>query len=760
MSDNTKKSPLPFIRDHRLIELVKKRSDATLVEQRQWLRPETFRWRREDERFSEAPADLAESWAWEDVADRTTFLADVDPRLRVITVNAGAGKTMAALQSQYLLQQVHSDHLCILVNFSHLPTTADDIWGPTAEHSCLVRWFCENAGTKEAPRRDVAGLIGYKIRIGKLTLIVEAFDQTTSGRNTKDIASALQKFLELYPTVRCICTGRPHAIVDQCWEPLFQHDTWQFVQVEAFSKKQAEVFVGTDRWKLCQRLDATELFVPRSLEAIRNIQPIEKLKDIRTASQLYWRSLIYTLEKARDTQNPNMFRIPGESWEIKTHHALQLFALLAFECNRQGCLDGVQSGMPFRVFFDELWRRHKAYLHEEYGITSKPKLEEMFTTLARLNTAIDFAAFDHEGISQVIFQNRTLQDFLAAIWMCTHATPKDRGWFNKQKYVRWNKSTHTHYQMWKLTVEMPNEWQGQMMARFDKAYIKAVRSLFAPSTPDHSAIRSTEMIWRCWPLLAVIAKQQDATGIAAEKVLDNFCGEYPQILNGSRITAAKQICEDFETWFVTIDPNAASWKAGELDSHGKPLPIVDRRYRMAKYTLTNELFALFAPDQEERYVAKGTEWGVDFSKYVLRRRVPVVAIDWYDAWCVSKWLGSELPTEQEWEYACRAGQRTPFSVGNGNELTEVDARFGKGWKELATDVDAFAKGNAWGLYQMHGNVWEWCSSWYDGDESSRCLRGGSFVSDPGRCRSAARHGYSPASSNDRIGVRLSRAASD
>lgn len=94
-------------------------------------------------------------------------------------------------------------------------------------------------------------MIGYKIGTGKLTLIV-AFDQTTSGKSTKDIASALQKFLELYPQVRCICTGRPHAIVDQCWEPLFQHDTWEFVQVEASSKEHAETIVGADRWKLCQ----------------------------------------------------------------------------------------------------------------------------------------------------------------------------------------------------------------------------------------------------------------------------------------------------------------------------------------------------------------------------------------------------------------------------------------------------------------------------------------------------------------------------
>jgi hypothetical protein len=557
--------PLPFIADHQLLELVRKRPDATKAEKRRWLLPETFRWRRDAERLKEGPDDLSKDWAWEEIPNRTGFLANTDQRLRVITVNAGAGKTIAALQSQYLLQQVHSDHLCLLINFSKLPTTAEEIWGPRPETSCLVRWFCERESTKDAPRSEIARMIGAKMRAGKLTLIVEAFDQTTKGKNTHDLAECLRTFLEMHPKVRCLCTGRPHAIVDACWEHLFQHGEWQFIHVDAFTKKQSELFVGPQRWKLCQKLKATELFVPRSLEAIRNIKSVEKLWGLRTASQLYWESLIYTLQKARDTQNPDTFRSPDGSWEIRTHHALTLFALLAFECNRQGFLDGLPAGPMFTDFFAELWTRHKQFLQEEFGLLSKPSLETTLTTLSRLNAAIDFAALDHDGITQVIFQNRTLQDFLAAIWMCTESSAADQDWFSEQRFVRWKQESRTHYQMWKMVVEMPEESDGRMIARKNATYVKTVSVLYEPSTAEKPAVRSTEMIWRSWPVLLQLCGllkngdwqeedlkpltrqlQREARGLVtsgisrpvttslAKDVLLCFLIEYPMVLRGSR----------------------------------------------------------------------------------------------------------------------------------------------------------------------------------------------------------------------------------
>jgi len=247
------------------------------------------------------------------------------------------------------------------------------------------------------------------------------------------------------------------------------------------------------------------------------------------------------------------------------------------------------------------------------------------------------------------------------------------------------------------------------------------------------------------------------TASSARDVLLRFLCEYPSILQGSRGAEARQICEEFETWFVEIDPHAAGWQPGEEDVDGRPLPIVTHSYSMAKYTLTNELFQLFEGSLAARAANRGDLKLAQRVGYVTRNRAPVVMITWYDAWACAVWYGSELPHSEEWKYACRAGSRERYSVGDGKTLTKEDARFGLDWNALPIEVDGFERGNAWGLYQMHGNVRELCANWCDTEESTRWARGGDFKSDPSSCRSYMGAKYLPELSSMSRGVRLSRA---
>lgn len=139
-------------------------------------------------------------------------------------------------------------------------------------------------------------------------------------------------------------------------------------------------------------------------------------------------------------------------------------------------------------------------------------------------------------------------------------------------------------------------------------------------------------------------------------------------------------------------------------------------------------------------------------------------------------LELRLPTEAEWEYACRAQTRTPFYFGD--VLTTDTANYNgnrpynnghKGEnREKTVPVKAFAC-NAWGLFEMHGNVWEWCQDWFgkypketvadphgpvSGD--ARVLRGGSWHSGGRSLRSAHRYWNAPYSRFDRLGFRLVR----
>jgi formylglycine-generating enzyme required for sulfatase activity len=124
-----------------------------------------------------------------------------------------------------------------------------------------------------------------------------------------------------------------------------------------------------------------------------------------------------------------------------------------------------------------------------------------------------------------------------------------------------------------------------------------------------------------------------------------------------------------------------------------------------------------------------------------------------------------LPTEAQWEYACRAGTTTAYHFGN--TLTKEQANFGDMMAGKTSEVGSYPA-NAWGLYDMHGNVWEWCLDWQSDDYPSgavtdpigsphgsyRVVRGGSWGGKAEYCRSANRGGDNPANRSNIQGLRL------
>ncbi|MDA1047857.1 MAG: SUMF1/EgtB/PvdO family nonheme iron enzyme [Verrucomicrobia bacterium] len=132
-------------------------------------------------------------------------------------------------------------------------------------------------------------------------------------------------------------------------------------------------------------------------------------------------------------------------------------------------------------------------------------------------------------------------------------------------------------------------------------------------------------------------------------------------------------------------------------------------------------------------------------------------------------MAYQLPTEAQWEYACRAGTTTAYSWGNG--ITASNANYAyDGWGtglQRTSDVGQYAA-NPWGFHDMHGNAFEWCADWYGNyptgavrdpvgpaDGSDRVSRGGSWDYTANFARSAYRNWYVPADSNNALGVRLS-----
>ena len=229
---------------------------------------------------------------------------------------------------------------------------------------------------------------------------------------------------------------------------------------------------------------------------------------------------------------------------------------------------------------------------------------------------------------------------------------------------------------------------------------------------------------------------------------------------------------------------------GRYKDEGQHPVTLAQPFFMGKYPVTQAQWRVVAAmDQVER------ELNPEPSKFDGDNR-PVEQVSWLEAVEFCRRLEGvtgrpyRLPTEAEWEYACRAGTTTPFHFGD-SITTDLANYRGTDWKyegktypgaygdgpygeyrEETTEVGSFEVANAFGLYDMHGNVWEWCQDWWhegyegaptdgsawlaheDEAEEKRLLRGGSWNNNPADCRSAVRLRYAPGLISNVVGFRV------
>ncbi len=295
---------------------------------------------------------------------------------------------------------------------------------------------------------------------------------------------------------------------------------------------------------------------------------------------------------------------------------------------------------------------------------------------------------------------------------------------------------------------------------------------------------------------------EEMEGVAIELVRDPFPLQSDEV----EIVEIETVLDRFEFETATITRDGRSWDIQRssgtawgyieplgdevgLDMVSIPGGTLIRRGNLLKATLQPFYLGRYAVTQAQWKVVAGypevkQTLAPDPSRFKGAQR-PVERVRWDDAveFCrrlsVATGKTYQLPSEAQWEYACRAGATTPFSFGETltDELANYNANYsdndgprGK-YRESTTTVGSFPA-NAWGLHDMHGNVWEWCEDgWHDGyegaprdgsawieedrtEEPHRLLRGGSWYRHPRYCRSAVRADYQRVDRYDPLGFRV------
>jgi formylglycine-generating enzyme required for sulfatase activity len=240
---------------------------------------------------------------------------------------------------------------------------------------------------------------------------------------------------------------------------------------------------------------------------------------------------------------------------------------------------------------------------------------------------------------------------------------------------------------------------------------------------------------------------------------------------------------------------------GEPDEWPLARVTIDKPFWMGTYEVTNAQFRLFDPRHRGGYYQKRHARSDDEGLPLDDPRQPVVRVSWEQATAFCRWLSQRtglqftLPTEAQWEYACRAGTATPLHYGvldtdfsawaNLGDLSFGEAEKGKyvgltgGLEHVVLEGSALSdrrfddgfvvtapvgrlRPNAWGLYDMHGNAAEWTGTTYktcrtggpDDEQGRKVARGGSFFDRPERARSAFRLAYPPWQRVFNVGFRV------
>ena len=562
-------------------------------------------------------------------------------------------------------------------------------------------------------------LVEWAIGEGRVLIILDGLDQVVSEKIMSDVAQYLNQGGK---NCRAIVTGRPNKVNLQR-DVFFRAGEWRFARIEGFDDQQiADYLQGYDVDQLFpQRKTVADLLkIPSVLRIVRDLLEQGQLEKFETRGELYLQASYHLIHRAGKLTDSNFD-------ERQTARVEQILAATAFEMMTRKLYGYAARGV------DTVGQVERGASRRcESGISPME-----WKSIREITHFTNHCILEGCSAAMLSWQHRGMMEFYAGLHLACYATDPcilDAASFANDPDWYW---------VWRFAIEMPAKVVNV------QTRTAALANLFRRPTAGR---RPNELIYRAWEVM-------DSTA-AGKLELDQFGGEYRGLLE-----AGNRLADQIERSFLPCPPDLVrdrltftmgspkTEKGRERNEEQCKMPVTP--FELSNAPITKSQFWLFDPGHRDdpAFVER-------LQKYSPQDDCPVIHVTWYDAWCFARWCGSRLPTEMEWEYACRAGTKTRYWWGN--EMDESKCTINTGHTTPAEPSHA----NRWGLMEMSGNVFEWCDTWYveelarlsasDNTGEFRVLRGGSFNYFPQGLRSSFRFRNSPGVRSLNFGFRVSR----
>ena len=554
---------------------------------KKYLHPNFFR-RRRVQHGDQQEVD-AGNWVDQTRIDLVQKLATRTPEglgcRAVLTTDAGVGKSCNLQQLQTEISKSYPNKIAIRIRLGDLTRRTKQSVGP---NQFILEYLVshiqrEHRLFERQPINELTTWLNRMVKSGNCILLFDELDQVDSAGHAATTLHDLA-FSGFWQRCPILVAGRPYALLNH-WESMLgrSNNRWHYFQLDGFTAQQQKTYLidseGVDRYELLVdevRNDLAEILeVPRVLSYLRNHLSISDLRSIKTPSDIYLKAVEHLIAKGLNTEQAASFGLStgvviqskDDGFKIEPkqiERAMDMLAALAWEMlwlpapdqqrdSRESTtttdrraprvakeidpnFDGVDGKASMQALRQRAYERLRVFPYYGENFTA---FEDDMTKLTSMNEALERAIIDSGLREQLLWRNRSLQEFLAAYALCRmcRGDEPDQSRLWRWLFLPHDPTTESFYWIWRFAAEMESD------SIRPEAWTQAMTPIYRPGNGTiQDTKRSTELLYRTWGRMDELAPN----------VVDGFLDEFQSILDGKRGHDSAKHAQLLKDSFITI----------------------------------------------------------------------------------------------------------------------------------------------------------------------------------------------------------------